>query len=101
MRADLQRYYGINLDEVGGSISVSHAAALSWCLPHGSLVLERINPKTKYTETEWLLLGILNSLREKPFDPFEPEVKPKHVSMSVSELAKRLSKPRREVKDGN
>lgn len=76
-------------------------SALSRCLPHGSLVLEKINPKTKYTEAEWLLLGILNSLREKPFDPFEPEVKPKHVSMSVDALAERLSKPRREVKNGN
>lgn len=80
---------------------MSHAAALSRCLPHGSLVLEKINPKTKYTEAEWLLLGILNSLREKPFDPFEPEEKPKHVSMSVDELVERLSKPRREVSDGN
>ena len=86
---------------MGDAVSVSHAAALSRCLPLGSLVLERIDPKTKYTETEWLLLGILNSLREKPFDPFKAKVQPKHLSMGADEFAERLSRPRKGVGDGD
>ncbi len=97
----MQRYYGINLDDVGASVSVSHAAALSRCLPHGSLVLERIDPRSKYTETDWLLLGILNSLRTKPFDPFKPQKRPRPVSMTTAELSARLAKPRKEARGGN
>lgn len=90
----------MNLDEVGATVSVTHAAALSRCMPAGSLVLERINPKTKYSEAEWLLLGILNSLREKPFDPFEVKPQRPHVSLGVEALKAHLALPRKEVGDG-
>lgn len=99
LRADLQRFYGVNLDEMGHGVSVAHVAALAACLPHGSLVLERIDPRTKYTETDWLLLGILNSLRDKPFDPFVRKTA-RGASMSVEEMRDVLSRPRREVRDG-
>lgn len=101
LRADLQRYYGVNLDHVGTLVSVAHVAALSACLPLGSLVLRKIEPKTTYTETEWLLLGILNRLGDKPYDPFAPQATSKHTSMSVEDMEAILSKPRQGVKNDN
>ena len=79
-------------------MSVAHAAALSTCLPLGSLVLRKIEPKTTYTETEWLLLGILNRLSDKPYDPFAPKERTRQRAMSVAEMETILSKPRQEVK---
>lgn len=97
----MQRYYGICLDAVGVSVSISHAAALARCLPLGSLVLERIDPRARYTETDWLLLGILNSIRTKPFDPFEMQERQGCMAMSAAEMTSLLSKPRKEVRDGD
>lgn len=95
LRADLQRYYGINLDDVyGGSVSLRHAAAISVCLPNGSRTLAKIDPKSQFGYTEWLLLGILNSLREEPVDPFEEK---KTVAMTVDEYERILSLPRKGV----
>ncbi len=101
LRADLQRYYGVNFDHVGTLVSVAHVAALSACLPLGSLVLRKIEPKTTYTETEWLLLGILNRLSDKPYDPFAPRERPKHLALSVRDMEAILSKPRQGVKHDN
>ncbi len=99
LRADLQRYYGICLDAVGISVSVLHVAALVRCLPLGSCVLERLDPRARYTETDWLLLGILNSIRTKPINPFENQEKQKPVALSAERMGDLLSKPRKEVKD--
>lgn len=101
LRADMQRIYGVNLDDMGRGVSVRHVAALAACLPCGSLTLERIDPRTKYTETDWLLLGILNSLRSEPFNPFEERARPRRASMGADEMRAWLSRPRREVSDGD
>lgn len=86
---------------MGTLVSVAHVAALSVCLPLGSLVLRKIEPKTTYTETEWLLLGILNRLGDKPYDPFATSEKTKHLSMPVKDMEAILSKPRQGVKNDN
>jgi len=59
-------------------------------------VLEAIDPRNRYTETDWLLLGILNSHLKKPFDPF---IKPQRSARALTqdELKGILSKPRREI----
>ena len=62
MRADLQRYFGLNFDLIGIEFSHRHAAACLTCLPAGSSLLARINPKCTYTKTEMLLHAILNML---------------------------------------
>lgn len=81
-------------------MSVTHAAALVACLPPGSSVLSAIDPRNRYTEGDWLLLGILNSLREKPVDPFAPKSRATK-SMDADELTRFLSKPRRRVQHGD
>lgn len=77
-------------------------AALSRCLPSGSLVLKKIDPRFAYSNAEWLLLGILNSLLKEPYDPFASQTKKsKHKAMSVDELSDMLARPRKEVRDGD
>lgn len=77
-----------------GGVSVRHAAALSMCLPNGSRTLAKIDPKTQFGYTEWLLLGILNSLREEPVDPFEAK---RTVAKTVDEYERLLNLPRKGV----
>ena len=55
LRADFQRYYGLNLDDMGGAYSVEHAADLAACLPSDSAVLRAMYPRNGWTATEYLL----------------------------------------------
>lgn len=43
MRADFQRYYGLDIDEIGFGIAVHRAASLASCLPSESLTVRRLN----------------------------------------------------------
>ena len=64
------------------------------CLPNGSRTLAKISPKSQFGHAEWLLLGILNSLREEPLDPFEEK---RTVSKTVDEYERILNLPRKEA----
>ena len=101
LRADLQRYYGINLDDVGETVGALHVAALVACLPLGSSVLSAIDQRNSFTETDWLLLGILNSLRNKPIDPFAIPKARRGRRMDAESMRRFLAMPRREVRDGD
>ncbi|MCQ2383074.1 MAG: hypothetical protein MJ060_04615 [Clostridia bacterium] len=80
---------------MGSLYSANFIAKLTCNLPLGSRTLARINPKLEYTNTDWLLLGILNSLREKPYDPF---AKPRISSKTQEEYEQLLKMPRKEIK---
>lgn len=69
MRADLQRYYGLNLDRLGTDFSAFHAAACLSCLPLGSSLLSAIDGRANYTYGEYLLHSIMSMLagKEIPF----------------------------------
>lgn len=103
LRADLQRVYGVCLDDVGRGVSVRHAAALAACLPEGSLVLAKEDPRRGFTDAEWLLLGILNAVRTfggaEPLDPFGERAH--RVSLDAESYMERLSRPRKAVGDGD
>lgn len=102
LRADLHQYYGVCLDDMGGRYRVSHVAALAANLPNGSRVLKEMNPKTSYSDGDWLLLGILNSLRNEPFDPFEEvEVSKASAGYDAAEYERLLKLPRKEVSVGD
>ena len=62
MRADLQRYYGLNLDGLGIDFSAFHAAACLACLPLGAQTLARVVPATQYTYTDYLLHAIIRAI---------------------------------------
>lgn len=55
VRADLQRYYGINIERMGEELSVWQVAACVRCLPLGSATLSKVDPRAQYTMTEYLL----------------------------------------------
>lgn len=90
------------MDDIGTSVTVRHAAALCACLPCGSMALAKIDPKSSWTNSDWMLLGILNSLREEPIDPFgEETTKPKkNFTAPVSRMEELLNMPREEVSNG-
>ncbi len=81
---------------MGVSVSVKHAAALVYSLPRGAQTLAKIDPKSEWGDAEWLLLAILNSLREKPIDPWDTGEKQGFVADQDTYEAL-LSAPRKEV----
>lgn len=98
LRADLQMYFGINLDHViNGEVSVFHCACLASNLPLGSATLAKIDKRLSFTNADWLLLAIANSWREKPIDPFKESKSTGIRTMSVEEMAEYLSRPREDV----
>ncbi len=95
LRADLQRYYGVNWDTVlAGSVSFLHAAALAVCLPLGSRLLACEDPCAEWTNAEILLLTIANSLRKEPIDPFKTT---DATAMDIDVLDEYLSRARESV----
>lgn len=92
LEADLQRHYGVDIDDVArGRVSVRHAAALAACLPPGSLTLGREDARLGWSREQTLLLAVANSLRTEPIDPFaEPSVR----EFAPEELGDYLSLPR-------
>lgn len=82
---------------LSGAVSVEQAAALAACLPAGSLCLGAEEPAAGWSREETLLLGVLNSLRAEPYDPFE---KPSLLAMTQEEMGKYLNLPRTEAANG-
>ena len=68
-RADLQRYFNLNLDRLGQDFGVFHAAECLACLPLGSSLMRVIHPLAGWTNAEILLHGIWQSIcgKEIPF----------------------------------
>ncbi len=112
MRADLQRYYGIDLDEaMGGGHSAAHIAALVAYLPSDCAIRREIDDDAAWTLRDILLASILNSLnmliygmgdkRKRGKRP--PLVGPSYMVkkklparvLTVDELLAELNKPRR------
>lgn len=63
LRADMQQYYGLNIDGMGVDYSYAHAAVLVSQLPSNSRVCKFINPDAEWTEETALLASIDYSLR--------------------------------------
>lgn len=92
----MQQYYGICLDDVkAGTVGVRHAAALASHLPLGSRTLARYNERLSFTNTDWLLLALLNSWHEEAIDPFSDKSNNMGgVALPIDELEAILSKSR-------
>lgn len=120
LRADLQQFYGIDLDRaMMGEHSPIQVAACAVGLQPGSRVLAAIEPDTKWTQTDQLLASLLNHLRWLMYSlsggkGVEPDFigtkamqkkngksrKADAMAMPVDELMKQLNKPRKGVKNG-
>lgn len=61
-RADLQRYYGLNLDRMGTDFDAFHAGACLQCLPLGSALMARLEPSCAWTVNDVLLHAIMSML---------------------------------------
>lgn len=63
MRADLQQYYGLNVDGMGVDYTCSHAAALVEMLPIDSRVARSEHSSLEWSNSEYLLAAIEYDLR--------------------------------------
>lgn len=104
LRADMQRVYGVDLDDVAsGAVSVRQAAALCACLPAGSLCLAAEDARLSWSKEQLLLLAVVNAVRgtvgASPIDPYSEKGGNSMgaVAMDVDDLDALLSKKRREV----
>lgn len=105
LRADMQRVYGVDLDDVSrGSLSIKQAAALAACLPKGSLCLTAEDAGLAWSDEQLLLLAIINTIRGAvgvpAIDPFADGGHGNNmgaVAMDVDDLDTLLKKKRTEV----
>lgn len=65
MRADLQRYFGLNLDRLGVEFGAFHCAECIANLPLGASLLREIDPRFGWTNQEHMLHGIMCGLAGK------------------------------------
>lgn len=116
LRADLQRYYGLNIEDAGSGYSVYHAACLVSCLPQESATFRAIDPDSCWGLLETLLVRIEHDLaianwlnskdgekgrnRPKPIQTRKKQVQnaDRRGSFDIDELNRRLALPREEVK---
>ena len=63
VRADFQRYYGLNLDGMGGDYSVAHAVSLCYALPRDSATVRAESPEAAWSDETYLLSAIEYDLR--------------------------------------
>lgn len=63
LRADLQQYYGLNIDGMGSEYSYNHAAALVANLPRSSRIAAIENAACEWADNDYLLYTIEYTLR--------------------------------------
>lgn len=63
LRADFQRFYGLDLDEVGYSVRVRRAADLAANLPEQATIWRVYNKQAVWDTSEHLLADMADSLR--------------------------------------
>ena len=61
LRADFQRFYGLDLDEVGHSVRVRRAADLAARLPAEARTWQAFDPRAAWTASDWLLAAIADN----------------------------------------
>ncbi|KFI50011.1 DUF5361 domain-containing protein [Bifidobacterium biavatii] len=114
LTADFQRYYGLDLDRLGHELTIHRAAALAANLPQEARVWAKLDPRLAWTDAQYLLADIRDSLdflawaktkaasktgarwkdrTPRPGDHM-PSATPKAPSMDVDELEAFLALPR-------
>lgn len=76
LRADFQRFYGLNLDGLGDEYTVEHAGALFEHLPKESATVKEIDPSQEWGPVEYLLARIEYDLRCLAYGGKGPRPKP-------------------------
>lgn len=114
LRADLQQYYGIDLDSAPGRHSAYHVAALAVQVPYEARVRKAANPDNAWTLGDVLAAAMLNEFRSyewalsdkrrrgprpQPIGPsfMRPKDRLAALAMPVDALLAELDKPRTEA----
>ena len=63
LRADLQRFYGLDIDRMGCDYSVAHAAACAANMPRDSACVRAVSPVAAWSDETYLLAQIEYDLR--------------------------------------
>ncbi|WP_454892209.1 DUF5361 domain-containing protein [Alloscardovia omnicolens] len=61
LRADFQRFYGLNLDDLGTTLRVRRAADLAAYLPEQALIWGKLNPTAQWSTDTYLLAEIADN----------------------------------------
>ena len=61
LRADLQRFYGLDMDELGHSVRVRRAADLAAHLPDEACIWTAFDPRAEWDATRQLLANIADN----------------------------------------
>lgn len=98
LRADFQRFYGLNLDGMGADYTVEHAAALAACLPRESATMREKRPELEWGETEYLLALIEYDIRCMSWDGKGSRPKPMDTPADAMKTRKARPASRAELR---
>nr|DAF39960.1 MAG TPA: protein of unknown function (DUF5361) [Caudoviricetes sp.] len=87
LRADFQRFYGLDLDDVGHGIRCRRAADLAAHLPPEACVWRVLDPRMEWTVTDWLLAEIADNTG------FNAWTKTKDASRANARWKGRITRP--------
>lgn len=62
LRADMQRFYGLDLDQLGDGLRVRRAADLAANLPQDAAIWRRLDPRLEWDTSTMLLAQAVDSL---------------------------------------
>lgn len=116
LRADFQQCYGLNLDDMGGSFGIGHAACLAAQLPPDSRTFSAADPLCAYATPTNRLLALIEYHAHAGWyvhteDARRGRNRPRPVTertargtqgqaMEIGELREFLARPRREARHG-
>lgn len=121
LRADLQRYYGIDIDHaMRGEHTAAHVAALVKCLPTDCMLFAARDVDASWSREQIILAevrNILNDLAWGMSDPKKRGKRPERIGpswmtrgnmrtlesrvLTIDELVAELNKPRRKTKEAS
>lgn len=101
LRADIQRFYGLNLDETGESIRVRRMADLAANLPDYALIWGKINPQAQWNATRQLLANIADNTAFLAFCKTKDASKGKKFSNTIKRPGSKTNSNSTTIKTGH
>ena len=89
LRADFQQFYGLCLDDMGGSYTHAHAACLAAQLPRESRCFRAEDPSAQWGDAEYLLAAIEHGVRMLLWSKTKDAAKGRNVPKALQTPADR------------